>query len=72
MMSLMASANTTTSLETFKPVIDALQNEISVTTVVGVVAGIVGLGIAGVFMWWGLRKAWRFISSTTQKGKGNV
>lgn len=72
MMSLMAAANTSASLETFKPVIDALQGQISVSNVVTVVAGIVGLGIAGVFMWWGLRKGWRFIMSTTLKGRGKI
>lgn len=72
MMFLAASTNTAASLETFKPVIDALQNQVSVSNVVTVVAGIVGLGIAGVFMWWGLRKAWRFIMSTTFKGKGKM
>lgn len=72
MMSLMATAESTVGLDTFKPVLDSLMNQISVANVVTVIAGIVALGVGGIFMWWGLRKAWKFIMSTTQKGKGNV
>ena len=71
MMALAAAAENV-GLETFQPVLDSLTGQISVASVVSVVAGVVALGIGGVFMWWGLRKGWRFIMSTTLKGKGSV
>lgn len=38
-------------------VITALTNQISVATVVEVLAVVTGAGIGLVFMWWGVRKA---------------
>ena len=72
MMSLMAATDATVGLDTFEPVLDALQNQISVGNVVTVVAGVVALGVGGIFMWWGLRKGWRFVISTTTRGKGSI
>ena len=36
-------------------VLNAMTDQISVTTVIGVIAGVVGAAIALVFMWWGAR-----------------
>lgn len=72
MMSMLAAAQTTVGVETFKPVLDALTEQISVANVVTVVAGVVALGVGGIFMWWGVRKGWRFLINTTTKGRGSV
>lgn len=53
----------------WKPIIDAMTGQISVTTVVGVVATAIGAGIGLVFMWWGGRKAVRTLMSAFRKGK---
>ena len=71
-MKLLGSASEVVTMDTFKPVLDAVSNQISVANVVTVVAGIVGLSIGGVFMWWGLRKGYRAIIKSTTKGKGGV
>ena len=56
----------------FQSVIDALTGQISVTTVVGVLASVVGACIGLVFMWWGLRKTIGAIMSAFKKGKLSV
>lgn len=53
----------------WKPIIDAMTGQISVTTVVGVIATAIGAGIGLVFMWWGGRKAVRTLMSAFRKGK---
>ena len=53
-------------------VITALTTQVSVSTVVGVLATTVAAGIGLVFMWWGLRKATRTIMSAFRKGKMSV
>lgn len=47
---------TVVSSDDFKPVLDALTSQISVTTVVGIIAAVVTAGIGFVFLWWGIRK----------------
>lgn len=50
-------------------VLTAMTSQISVTTVIGVIAGVVGAAIALVFMWWGVRKLARTLMSAFRSGK---
>lgn len=54
------------------PVIEALTAQISVSTVVQVLATLVTAGIGLVFMWWGARKAVRSLMSAFKSGKVSV
>lgn len=51
------------------PIITAMTAQISVSTVVGVIASAIAAGIGLVFMWWGSRKAVRTLMSAFRKGK---
>ncbi len=51
------------------PIISAMTMQISVTTVVGVIATAIGAGIGLVFMWWGGRKAVRTLMAAFRNGK---
>ena len=51
------------------PIITAMSGQISVSTVVAVIASAIGAGIGLVFMWWGGRKAVRTLMSAFRKGK---
>ena len=51
------------------PIITAMTGQISVSTVVAVIASAIGAGIGLVFMWWGGRKAVRTLMSALRKGK---
>lgn len=50
-------------------VISAMTGQISVSTIVGVLATLVTAGIGLVFMWWGVRKASRSLMAAFRKGK---
>lgn len=50
-------------------VMTALTSQVSVSTVVGVLATLVTAGIGLVFMWWGVRKALKSLMSAFRKGK---
>lgn len=50
-------------------VLTAITNQISTTTVLGVVAGAIGAAIGLVFMWWGIRKLIRVLMSAFRKGR---
>lgn len=53
----------------WKPVIDALTAQVSVSQIITVLAGLVVSGIGLVFMWWGVRKALRSLMAAFRKGK---
>ena len=69
MMSLMAAAASPIDATAWSSVIEALTAQISVSTIVGVLATLVTAGIGLVFMWWGVRKALRSLMSAFKKGK---
>lgn len=50
-------------------VLSAITDQISVTTVIAVVAGAIGAAIGLVFMWWGVRKLIRTLMAAFRKGK---
>ena len=60
---------TVVSSTDWSSVISAMTNQISVSTVVGVIAALVAAGIGLVFMWWGVRKASKSLMSAFRSGK---
>ena len=66
---ILTEGNTVVSASDWASVITALTTQISVTTVVGVLATTVAAGVGLVFMWWGVRKAIRTIMAAFRKGK---
>lgn len=53
-------------------VISAMTAQISVTTIVGVLASVVTAGIGLVFLWWGVRKAARALMAAFKKGRMSI
>ena len=69
MFALMETAGTAVTASDWASVITALTGQISVSTIVGVLATLVTSGIGLVFMWWGVRKALRSLMAAFRKGK---
>lgn len=53
----------------FQSVLEVLQSQISVSTVVGVLGIAAGAAVGLAFMWWGVRKLTRVLMSAFKKGK---
>lgn len=64
-----SSGSTAVTAADWSTVISAVTDQISVSTVVGVLATLVAAGIGLVFMWWGVRKALRSLMSAFRSGK---
>ena len=64
-----SEASGTVTYNDFKPVVDSLTSQISVSTVVSVLAIAVGAAIGFVFMWWGIRKVYKVIMSAFRVGR---
>lgn len=61
--------NTVITAADWASVITAMTGQISVSTVVGVLATLVTAGIGLVFMWWGVRKASGSLMSAFRSGR---
>lgn len=57
------------SASDWAPVITAMTSQISVSTVVGVLATLVTAGIGLVFLWWGVRKAVGSLMGSFRSGR---
>ena len=53
----------------FTSILTTLQEQISVSTVVGVLGVAAGAAVGLAFMWWGVRKLTRVLMSAFKKGK---
>lgn len=63
---------TTVSAADWETVISALTAQISVSTIVQVLATLATAGVGMAFMWWGVRKAVRSLMSAFKKGKVSI
>lgn len=72
MTGLVATGTAAISSTDWAPVIEAMTSQISVSTVVSVIAVTVTAGVGLVFMWWGVRKAARALMSAFKKGKLSI
>lgn len=69
---VLTSAATVVTSADWSEVISAMTAQISVETIVGVLATLVTAGIGLVFMWWGVRKAARSLMAAFRKGKMSI
>lgn len=62
-------ASSVVSASDWAAVISAMTSQISVSTVVGVLATLVTAGIGLVFLWWGVRKAVGSLMGSFRSGR---
>lgn len=62
------TSTATVTFATFKSVIDAITAQVSVETIVGVLAAAAAIAITFVFMWWGVRKVTRMVMGSARSG----
>lgn len=72
MPSMAFAAEETVTYSTFSDVVSAITGQVSVTNILGIIAGVVAAAIVLVFMWWGVRKIIQVIFSAFRKGRANV
>lgn len=60
---------TPVSVSDFQSVINALTGQISVVTIVAVIAAVISVTVGIAFMWWGAKYASRKIMGALKKGR---
>ena len=68
-LTLEAAVPTVVTSSDFAGILSALQSQISVTSVLEVLAYIVGAVVGLVFMWWGVRQITSRLMKAFKKGK---
>lgn len=69
LMPLEGPTTTVVTASDWASVISAMTSQISVSTVVGVLATLVTAGIGLVFLWWGVRKAVGSLMGSFRSGR---
>lgn len=54
---------------TILDIVSAVTSTFSVGQIVAMISGIIGAGIVFVFLWWGVRKAFKAIMGAVTKGR---
>ena len=73
-MPLMIYLTETTSVtsETIMSILDAITAQFSITQIVAMIAGLLGVSMAFVFLWWGVRKGSKMVISAVKSGKFRI
>lgn len=53
-------------------ILTTVTNQFSVANIVAMIAGILGVTVVFVFLWWGVRKGFRAITKAATRGKPTV
>lgn len=69
---LAADASTTVQFSDWASVITSVTSQFSVANIVAVVSGTIAAGIGFIFLWWGVRKGYRFLRAAVKNGRGSV
>lgn len=64
--------SSTVGFSDIQSILTSVTTQFSVANIVAVIAGILAATTAFVFLWWGVRKAYRAIIAGTTKGKAKV
>lgn len=60
------------SISTIQSILDSVTTQFSVSNIVAMIAGILGVTVAFVFLWWAVRKGFKAIVAAATKGKPRI
>lgn len=69
MMPVFLTTTETVTSSTIMDILSAITGAFSVTQIVGMIAGILGVSMTFVFLWWGVKKGGKVIISAVKSGK---
>lgn len=60
------------SIGTIQSILDTVTTQFSVSNIVAMIAGILGVTVTFVFLWWAVRKGFKAIVGAATKGKPRI
>lgn len=71
-VSAFASSGPSVTTNNIKDILDSVTTQFSVANIVEFLAYIIGATVVFVFLWWGVRRAYRAIVSAATRGKAGL
>lgn len=65
-------AEASIGFDDIKAILSAVTSQFSTGNIVSMIAGILGVTVGFVFLWWGVRKGFSAIKNSATKGKAQV
>lgn len=69
---ILLTATPSVSTSDIQTILTPVTDQFSVSNITSFLAYIIGAGVVFVFLWWGVRKAWRAILAATTRGKAKI
>lgn len=67
-----AASSEPISISTIQSILDTVTTQFSVSNIVAMIAGILGVTVGFVFLWWAVRKGFKAIVAAATKGKPRI
>lgn len=71
-MFLLSSGGSSIGFSDISDILTAVTTQFSISNIVAMIAGILGVTVAFIFLWWGVRKGYKAIIRATTRGKGSI
>lgn len=71
-MPMLLESAPSVTFSTISDILSAVTAQFSVANIVAFIAGILGVTVAFIFLWWGVRKGFRAIIRATTKGRPSI
>lgn len=68
----LTTASDTVSASTIMDILTAITSVFSISQIVSMIAGILGVSMAFVFLWWGVRKGAKVVIKAVKSGKFSI
>ena len=68
-MAVMSSEGSVISADVLQPLVNAITSQLTPSSIVSIIALVIGAGIGFVFLWWGIRKVANVVITAFQRGK---
>lgn len=69
---LSGGSTPTVDVATIMDILKAITSQFSIAQIVSMIAGILGVSMAFVFLWWGVRKGARVVFAAVKSGKFKI
>lgn len=72
LVQLASNPTTTVGFDDIKSILQAVTAQFSTSNIVSMIAGILGVTVSFVFLWWGARKGFKAIVGAATRGKPRI
>lgn len=72
MLNVFLTTTESVTASTIMDILNAITSQFSITQIVAMIAGLLGVSMTFVFLWWGVRKGSKMVISAVKSGKFRI